>query len=67
MFSDGAADNKTIKVCKSYLESIWGAPLNESTTKFDGCGFYTYWRDQPKAVLPSLVFLSCYKISLLEK
>ncbi len=47
--------NMTIRMCRSYLESVWGGPLNKPTYAYDGCGFYTYWRSSPKAVIPSQV------------
>ncbi len=55
--SDGRANttSKKIYMCKSYLESVWGAPLSGPTSTFDNCGFYTYWRTSPSAVVPSKV------------
>ncbi len=32
---------KTIRICRSFAESLWGGDLNEPTKVFDQCGFKT--------------------------
>lgn len=62
MYSDGVVDdvNKTILMCQSYLENVWGAPLSGRTQAYDGCGFNPYWRANPSPVLPSLEWKTGY-------
>ena len=55
--SEGYIDEspKQIRMCKSYLDRLWGSDIDYTSTKFDYCGVYTYWDEQPKAVIPSQV------------
>ncbi len=48
-----------IYICKSYLESLWGGDITQPSTRFDNCGFTTYWLNSPHdsdVVLPSVYF-----------
>ena len=31
-------DDKQIRICKSFAQKIWKADLDETSTRFDGCG-----------------------------
>lgn len=47
--------NKEIRMCKSYLEEVWGNDLEKRSTEYDNCGINTYWRgDNATYVLPSV-------------
>ncbi len=53
------ATKRTIELCKSYVEQLWGGDVNKPTTRFDKCGMTTFWLDSPNdanVLLPSINF-----------
>ena len=51
--------SKTILLCKTYAEDLWGGDITKPSTRFDNCGMTTYWLDPPydsNVILPSLKF-----------
>ena len=44
---------KTIVICKSYAENVWGGNLLQPSSTFDNCGLTTYWRANPDTIIPS--------------
>ncbi len=42
--------NKKIRLCKNFAERLWGAAIDQTSTKFDNCGFKL---SSGKVVIPS--------------
>lgn len=58
-FSD--TSKKTIKICKSFVESLWGSPnITQPTKIFDNCGFkvpeYLAHYTDKEYIIPSMMF-----------
>jgi hypothetical protein len=44
---------KTITICQSYAEKVWGGALLQPSNTFDNCGMNTYWRSSVNTITPS--------------
>jgi hypothetical protein len=42
-----------IYFCESYAEVVWGDSLDGTSSSYDDCGLYTYWRDTTETVMQS--------------
>ena len=57
-------DDKQIRICKSFAQKIWKADLDETSTRFDGCGLlaaennFDDLDDDMGYIIPSKVFTS---------
>lgn len=47
-------ENKEIRLCKSFIEDVWGNDIDKRSTEYDNCGMNTYWRDDPTYIMPSV-------------
>ena len=53
--------SKVIRICESLAENVWGESLDKSTTAYDNCGMYTYWRgSNSSTVIPSKEWSNAY-------
>jgi hypothetical protein len=56
-------ESNTIRLCRSFVEGIWGNNLMSPTTTFDNCGMTTFWRptDEQSTVIPSAEWANAYQ------
>jgi hypothetical protein len=51
---------RTLKVCRSFAEAIWGNILEMPSNSFDNCGLNTYWRTNSTTVMQSKEWPNAY-------